>query len=441
MERSQSNPQMNSGMNNPYESNSSSHPYQMSSNNNFGGGMDKPMGQPKQDGVEVNGKEGGPFGFDAIVDDSESDPPAVMIYLVDPFSFGVENLDMRRLSNLALLRSFMQMLPHLKGPIRHNIHLQVISMDNIVELSKPQSQSAMPNHLRGLAFSIYSQVQRPYQYHKDCKTLTGFGPASGAERFFKANEAKANIVRHLYQPPYVLAQPSQKKKSTNSDSFGGSNERSSTLFVNYCLSEDQHWLFASCCDDRGELVRTNIINVEIPNKTRRKKASARRVGLSKLMDWILSVMAMSLVPWRLVIGRIGRIGHGELRGKKYLKAFFPHLHSRSCIVCSLNFLGWSVLLSRKSLKKSSKQLRDICPWNSEVPSILSACLVSLEPDSSLRLMADQYTPDERFGQTASHSQLSTPKDASCTHILVFPTSATAQVRRHSHAQSTFSRQN
>jgi hypothetical protein len=39
----------------------------------------------------------------------------------------------------------------------------------------------------------------------------------------------------------------------------------------------------------------------------------------------------------------------------------------------------------------------------------------------------QYTPDERFGQTASNCQLSTPKDASCTHILVFPTSAKAQV--------------
>ena len=59
---------------------------------------------------------------------------------------------------------------------------------------------------------------------------------------------------------------------------------------------------------------------------------------------------------------------------------------------------------------------------------MSACLVSLEPDSSLRLMSDQFTPDERFGKTASHCQLSTPKDASCTHILVFPTSATAQVR-------------
>ena len=91
-------------------------------------------------------------------------------------------------------------------------------------------------------------------------------------------------------------------------------------------------------------------------------------------------------------------------------------------------LGWSVLLGRKALKKASKQLREICQWPSDVPAIMSACLVSLEPDSSLRLMSDQFTPDERFGKTASHCQLSTPKDASCTHILVFPTSATAQVR-------------
>merc|ERR1712242_200784 len=101
------------------------------------------------------------------------------------------------------------------------------------------------------------------------------------------------------------------------------------------------------------------------------------------------------------IGRVGRIGHGELR-------------------------GWSVLLGKKELKAASKQLREMCCWQSDVPSILSACLISLEPDSNLRLFTDQYTPDERFGQTASNCQLSTPKDATCTHVLVFPTSAKAQ---------------
>ena len=121
------------------------------------------------------------------------------------------------------------------------------------------------------------------------------------------------------------------------------------LFVTYCLSTDQQHLLARLADDRGEMVRTTVINIHIPNRSRRKKvsganillkqirnltpqASARRVGLKRLLDWILSVMALSLVPWRLVIGRLGRIGHGELR-------------------------GWSALLSRKSLKKAVKRLQ------------------------------------------------------------------------------------
>lgn len=255
--------------------------------------------------------------------------------------------------------------------------------------------------MRGLAFSVFSQARRPLQYVRECKTLTGFGPASSVEKYLKANEDKTKFLRMLHSPAFILAPSNLKSPSSGSEAFGSSNERSSVLFVNYCLSEDQHWLLASCCDDRGELVKTVTINIEIPNKTRRKKASARRVGLRKLMDWIQSVMSMSLVPWRLVIGRIGRIGHGELR-------------------------GWSVLLSRKALKRASKELKELCPWKSEVPCILSACLTSIEPDSHLRLMSDQYTPDERFGQTASNCQLSTPKDATCTHILVFPTSAKAQ---------------
>ena len=141
-------------------------------------------------------------------------------------------------------------------------------------------------------------------------------------------------------------------------------------------------------------------------RTRRKKASARRVGLQKLMDFILGVISRTVQPWRLVVGRIGRIGHGELK-------------------------GWSWLLSRKSLVKASKHLKEIChqcslQYPNDVPSILSACLVSMEPDSALRLMSDQFTPDERFSQASVKCSLSTPQDVSATHILVFPTSATTQ---------------
>ncbi len=94
--------------------------------------------------------------------------------------------------------------------------------------------------------------------------------------------------------------------------------------------------------------------------------------------------------------------------------------------------GWSALLSRKSLLRASRHIADICGqcslmYPTNAPTIVSACLVSLEPDSQFRMMTDQVTPDERFGQQSANSNLSTPEDASCTHILVFPTSATTRV--------------
>ena len=79
-------------------------------------------------------------------------------------------------------------------------------------------------------------------------------------------------MRHMYCPPYILAPPSQKNKKTgDADGFGSSTERSTVLFVHYCLSDDQKHLLASLADDRGEMVRTTVININIPNRTRRKK--------------------------------------------------------------------------------------------------------------------------------------------------------------------------
>ena len=257
-------------------------------------------------------------------DDSEGGTPAVVIYMIDPFSFGAESSDVMRLSSLGLLRCFSQMLPLLNDMLKHNIYLQLVSLEGVLEATQSKHQSQMPSVLRGLAFSVYSQVHRTLHFTRDCKTLTGFGPGSNAEKYLKTDGIeKAKMVRQLNCPAYVLALPSIKKR-TSADNSADSEKgcTSSVLFCNYFLSEDQHWLFASCCDDRGELVKTVVINIEIPNKTRRKKASARRVGLRKLMDWILGIMTMSLVSWRLVIGRVGRIGHGELRGEYGLKFDF-----------------------------------------------------------------------------------------------------------------------
>ncbi len=118
----------------------------------------------------------------------------------------------------------------------------------------------------------------------------------------------------LFSPPFVLA-PQKDKQSQMAESWGEKAECAGVLLCAYCLSEDQRWLIAVCTDSSAQLLETCCINIEIPNRNRRKKASARKIGLSKLWDFILGVMSTTTASWRLIIGRFGRMGHGELVGK------------------------------------------------------------------------------------------------------------------------------
>lgn len=93
-------------------------------------------------------------------------------------------------------------------------------------------------------------------------------------------------------------------------------------------------------------------------------------------------------------------------------------------------LGWSGLLSKKNLELAGKKMKEMCSQCSlnigscDTPGILSACLVSLESLTSFHIMADAVKIEEKM---SSNCPLQTPRDASTTHILVFPTSAIAQV--------------
>lgn len=39
---------------------------------------------------------------------------------------------------------------------------------------------------------------------------------------------------------------------------------------------------------------------------------------------------MTSLPWRVVIGRLGRLGHGELKGEKLLRRFVPETKGQGC---------------------------------------------------------------------------------------------------------------
>ncbi|XP_035704664.1 mediator of RNA polymerase II transcription subunit 13-like isoform X3 [Folsomia candida] len=362
-------------------------------------------------------------------EDDERDPPAIVIYIIDPFGFGSDDEDIHRLAKLGLLRCYHSMLSFIPENIKNNITLQIISLEDIINLGNSTLETRLKNdQMRALALSVYSQCRRLLTHQSNVKSLTGFGPAAAADLFIKSKDDKSRAGYKLYTPPYVLA-PNKERltegidwlsvlqgqtmgglvSSGNNPLTGGPSTTpnlSSVLYVAYCLSEDQRWLIASVTDDRGELLETTTISMYVPNRSKRRKANARKHGLHKLMDFILGIMSTGASPWRLVVGRLGRVGHGELE-------------------C------WSTLLSRKSLLRASNQLKALCSqcslqFPTEAPCVLSACLVSLEPDSCLRLMPDKFTPDERFSNSGTSASLSTPQDISCTHILVFPTSATTQ---------------
>lgn len=59
------------------------------------------------------------------VDEDDSPPPAILVYLVDPFNVGEDHPDMHRLVTLGLLRCYEHMLDGLPESMKNNVYLQV----------------------------------------------------------------------------------------------------------------------------------------------------------------------------------------------------------------------------------------------------------------------------------------------------------------------------
>lgn len=93
------------------------------------------------------------------------------------------------------------------------------------------------------------------------------------------------------------------------------------LFVNYCLINDE-WLCAAATDEQGHLLDNALINMSVPIGTKSthliyKKQSQIYDTIQRLWLFIQSVLAMNTKNWRLVVGRLGKIGHGEFRSKNF----------------------------------------------------------------------------------------------------------------------------
>ena len=125
----------------------------------------------------------------------------------------------------------------------------------------------------------------------------------------------------VYSALYVLCHPIPLPPVDLGDetaaSLLASSQNASVLYCGYCLSQDDNYLLAVCTDSVGELIESCVISVEPPLRPdgRQRKTAARTKALIKLWEFCQGVIATSLVPWRLVISKLGRIGPEELKGQ------------------------------------------------------------------------------------------------------------------------------
>ncbi|VDK47658.1 unnamed protein product [Anisakis simplex] len=367
-------------------------------------------------------------------DDPGALPHVIVLYLVNPFLMGAEeNALVARVVTVALMRSFNALLYRLNVKRRTQLQLEIVSLESIFDYNTNCADFAKDDRgrlnafdqgriekslnermtssdsLKTLALSVYSQsriVLSDIVRGILPKSMTRFGPASAMNDLLNEIDKKEPIFYKVPCKPYILAPPSPVMQKCSGDIMQ-LNSDETVLFVSYCLIGND-WLGATVTDHQGHLLDNCLINLRLKPDHKRvnmryKSSTQIRDSLYRLWSYILGILATSTKNWRLVIGRVGRIGHGE-------------------------FKFWTQLLSKSYLKQVGSKMKQACrschmmPGTTEIPGVLSACLVSLEPEAHLRLFPSSFQHDERFVKNAKYRTLTTPDDCSCTHILVFPTS-------------------
>lgn len=172
-------------------------------------------------------------------------PPAIVVYIVDPFSYEDGERDTHSsVWTLGLLRCYVEMLQFLPSHIRNSVSVQV--MENLthvarlqtihiyvqhIEITCQNSQTPMGlvwlkrrflticcvgqiipcqyllqpvriderhlygQHLKSLAFSVFTQCRRPLPGNTNIKALTGFGPGLAIDMALRSTEV--NNTPHM----------------------------------------------------------------------------------------------------------------------------------------------------------------------------------------------------------------------------------------------------
>ncbi|CAK5081745.1 unnamed protein product [Meloidogyne enterolobii] len=369
-----------------------------------------------------------PFGQIAVTEQQQKHK------LVNVFEMSTEFSErFEALATAAFLRAWNNFLSLLNFNRRSQLQLELLPLRKVYDycafmgmsLNDQQcnagSRISAWDELRRLSFSIYTQ---PRLLHLNIaqevlsKSMTKFGTAEKIKDIFLTLGDNMFLLKQNCSP-FLLApernihflshgssNPSTTSGSGNTGgSFGGQqsgghklqllspDER--ILFLAYCLIADGKWLCASVTDERGSLLDTTLINLNVPSEDtlppleqqkewkHKERHSQIADALQRLWLFVRSVMlGQEVHQWRLVINRMGKLGHTEFKiwndllSKRSLKAYNSSLKNNQS-----NSDGFSASTSFLNNCQSCSNSHG----SHETPAILSACLVSTEAEPHLRV--------------------------------------------------------
>ena len=87
------------------------------------------MGPPDTaEKMETEGGDGSKKNQDQLLPDPSSEPPAVFIYMIDPLSYCVDNMELVRLFSMDKIRCFSDI-------IRQSVYLQTVTLDTVYSVA------------------------------------------------------------------------------------------------------------------------------------------------------------------------------------------------------------------------------------------------------------------------------------------------------------------
>jgi len=370
-------------------------------------------------------------------------PHMLVIYIINPFNFGLSNAKSKyaKTAFLAMIKSFSKIFKEIEVHKRPRIQFEIIDLQTVFDYSayccNSIGDAVMPivpgfdlptsyDVLRELAFTVY---QQPRQASAECvrdiiaKTMTRFGPASQIHDILDSMQREATFFK-IPTVPFILAPSKSAHFEINQKGkLIIKNPEEKVLFITYCLVGDD-FLIVSATDDRGELRDTHTLSISRPtsapnNQNTRSHVSLVGDAITRLWAYIQGLMSQDTKNWRLVIGRFGKMGHGEFKAwtgiltKKNLQAYNLMLKGKEKELMTPAPTSAGIQGHLNSISGGCKP----CSLNqtyAETPALIAACLISTEAEPYLRIMLDALKNEK-----ASKLPLN---DHSVTHILVFPTS-------------------